>query len=415
MNPPELAPIWFADEVQSAEQRLAQSQMPSVDEEVWRYSRVSDIDLEKWSPATKFDGEVPAEVSALLSSFGHLAGTVVVRNGAVIASRLDDDLAQKGVYFGSVRAGNNEGLIGSVTGDGPDYFSLANRASLVDAVTLHIPKNVVVSAPFCLVDWIDEEGAKVFPRLVVSMGENSEAQLYEWQGSADVSAFCAPIAEVSLDQAARFSHYTVQLRGEKIWQIASQVSRVERDATYQAVSAGLGGDYARTRTDSRLVGKNATGNLSTMYFGIDRQTLDFRTFQHHDAAYTNSNLEFLGAVGGDSRSIYTGLIRVEKDAKGTNAFQTNRNLKLSETAWAESVPNLEIETNDVRCSHASTVGPIDEDQLFYLESRGVPTDIAKRLIVSGFFFAVVEQFPLEFVRDQIAAAIAQRLQKQVIV
>ena len=118
---------------------------------------------------------------------------------------------------------------------------------------------------------------------------------------------------------------------------------------------------------------------------------------------------FKGAVGGQSRSIYTGLIRVEKDARGTNAFQTNRNLKLSDTAWAESVPNLEIETNDVKCSHASTVGPVDEEQVFYLESRGVPTEIAERLIVAGFFDEVLEEFPVAAAVPLIAAAIDERL------
>jgi Fe-S cluster assembly protein SufD len=118
---------------------------------------------------------------------------------------------------------------------------------------------------------------------------------------------------------------------------------------------------------------------------------------------------FKGAVGGQSRSIYTGLIRVEKEARGTNAFQTNRNLKLSDTAWAESVPNLEIETNDVKCSHASTVGPVDEEQVFYLESRGVPTEIAERLIVAGFFDEVLEEFPVAAAVPLIAAAIDERL------
>src|SRR3954462_11282458 len=122
--------------------------------------------------------------------------------------------------------------------------------------------------------------------------------------------------------------------------------------------------------------------------------LDFRTFQDHRAPDTTSNLLFKGAVGGHSRSVYTGLIRVRKSARGTNAFQTNRNLKLSDHAWAESVPNLEIENNDVRCSHASTVGPVDEDQRFYLESRGVPTAVAERLIVAGFFDEVLERLVL---------------------
>src|SRR3954462_14147106 len=125
--------------------------------------------------------------------------------------------------------------------------------------------------------------------------------------------------------------------------------------------------------------------------------LDFRTFQDHAAPDTTSNLLFKGAVGDSSRSVYTGLIHVRKNARGTNAFQTNRNIKLSDGAWAESVPNLEIENNDVHCSHASTVGPVDEDQRFYLESRGVPTEVAERLIVAGFFAEVLEQLAVQSV------------------
>ena len=137
--------------------------------------------------------------------------------------------------------------------------------------------------------------------------------------------------------------------------------------------------------------------------------LDFRTFQDHAAPDTTSNLLFKGAVGGHSRSVYTGLIRVRKNARGTNAFQTNRTIKLSDDAWAESVPNLEIENNDVRCSHASAVGPIDEDQRFYLESRGVPPGPAERLIVEGFFLDVLAQLPDEPTGAAVWAGVADRL------
>jgi Fe-S cluster assembly protein SufD len=141
--------------------------------------------------------------------------------------------------------------------------------------------------------------------------------------------------------------------------------------------------------------------------------LDFRTFQDHAAPDTTSNLLFKGAVGGHSRSVYTGLIRVRKNARGTNAFQTNRNIKLSEGAWAESVPNLEIENNDVRCSHASAVGPIDEDQRFYLESRGVPTPVAERLVVTGFFDEVLSRLPVPGAAAALRDLVADKLDRQV--
>jgi len=400
------SPEWLENRRRALRAHTAVPVMPSAEEEVWRYSRVADVDLAQWNVVSGRCEGVPAEVAALLESLGQLSGAVVVRNGSVVASRLDEDLASKGVFLGSLVDGPEaEAALGGVAGDGPDVFTQLNEAHFLDAVLVHVPAGVRIESPIVVVDWIDTEGALTYPRLVVRVGANAEVRVLDWHGSADVAALIVPVVELDVDRAGRLSYGNVQLRGPRVWQIASQVSRVQQEGTLTSSHAGLGCDYGRVRTDCELVGRGATGNLNAVYFGTGTQTLDFRTFQHHDAPDTTSNLMFKGAVGGDSRSAYTGLIRVEKGARGTNAFQTNRNLKLSDRAWAESVPNLEIETNDVRCSHASTVGPIDGDQRFYLESRGVPTEVAERLIVAGFFDEVVETFPVPQVIPLIAAAI----------
>jgi Fe-S cluster assembly protein SufD len=238
------------------------------------------------------------------------------------------------------------------------------------------------------------EGVATFPRLVVRAGDDSEVSVLEIQASDAGGALVVPVTEILVGRAARVGHVTVQQLGLATWQLGLQVSQVEAEATIRTTSIGFGGDYARLRTDCRMLGRGATGELDAIYFGEGSQTLDFRTFQDHIAPDCTSNLLFKGAVGGVSRSVYTGMIRVGKEARGTNAFQTNRNVKLSEGAWAESVPNLVIENNDVRCSHASAVGPVDEDQRFYLESRGVPTEDAERLIVAGFFDEVLSRLPV---------------------
>jgi Fe-S cluster assembly protein SufD len=200
--------------------------------------------------------------------------------------------------------------------------------------------------------------------------------------------------------------------GQHVWSIGHQIARGERGSTTLLATVALGGDYARVRSDARLVGPGASGYQLAAYFGEGHQMHDFRTLQDHAAPKTTSNLLFKGAVAGHARGVYTGLIRVRKEAPGTDAFQTNRNLKLSDGAWAESVPNLEIENNDVRCSHASTVGPIDEDQRFYLESRGVPPATADRLIVLGFFDEVLEQLPVPSLRAELRAAVAAKLDRR---
>ncbi|MGH9296050.1 MAG: SufD family Fe-S cluster assembly protein, partial [Acidimicrobiales bacterium] len=169
-----------------------------------------------------------------------------------------------------------------------------------------------------------------------------------------------------------------------------------------------GGLYARSRVDSMLEGQGGSAQLLAVYLGTGTQMHDFRTLQEHGAPRTTSDLVFKGAVADQSRSVYSGMIRMRNGARGANAFQTNRNLVLSDGAHADSVPNLEIEESDVKCSHASAVGPIDEEQRFYLESRGVPRRTAERLILLGFFDELLERVQSSVARH-VADVIASRL------
>jgi Fe-S cluster assembly protein SufD len=337
----------------------------------------------------------------------------VVRNGHLVHVELADDLAARGVRLGAVgEHPDGERLIGAVATEPSDVFAALNDIYAPQPVVLDVPAGVVVPHPVIVVDWVDAEGAAVFGRLLVRLGEDAEARVVDWHGSDDVVALAAPVIELDVRRAARLRYINVQDRGPRIWQVAGQLSRADTDATVTAAQVALGGDYARTRADCRLVGRGATGNLRAIYFGERDQMLDFRTFQDHVAPDTTSDLLFKGAVADHSRSVYTGLIRVRKTARGTNAFQTNRNIKLSDGAWAESVPNLEIENNDVHCSHASTVGPVDEDQRFYLESRGVPTEVAERLIVSGFFDEVLDQLVVPELVELVQRYIDERLDRR---
>ena len=404
------APAWLDERRRAVAARLGDPTLPSTDEEVWRYSRVADIDLDEWAPAPLPEPGIPGPVADLLAALPDRAATVVVRNGVVVHAEIAPAYESKGLYAGRLVDGpTGDDALGSVAGEGPDVFAALNDARLVDPVLVSVPAGVAIDRPVLVVDWVDADGAAVYPRLVVRLAADAEVKVVDWHGSADVAALVCPVIELDVDRAARLGYTNVQVRGPRVWQVASQLGRVDANATLTSAQAALGGEYARTRTDCRLVGRGATGDLDALYFGHDSQTFDFRTFQKHAAPDTTSNLLFKGVLDDASRSVYTGLIKVDKGARGTNAFQTNRNLKLSDEAWAESVPNLEIETNDVRCSHASTVGPIDEDQRFYLESRGVPTEVAERLVVAGFFADVLEALPSQEVVALVGAAIAERL------
>ena len=378
---------------------------------MWRYSRIDELDLDAYVPAGEVPGgPLPAATQALVDAVTDRAATVVVRNGRVASVELGE-VGAKGVHVGRVTDAH-AAVLGSTIDEAPDAFVRLNDAFTAEPVAVDVPAGVVVPGPVVVVHLTGGAGAAAFPRLLVRAGDDSEVTVLEVQASGGDAGLVVPVTEIVAGRAARVGHVTVQQLGLATWQLGLQVSQVAAEATLRSTTFGFGGDYARLRTDCRMSGRGATGELDAVYFGEGDQTLDFRTFQDHVAPDCTSNLLFKGAVGGRSRSVYTGMIHVGKAARGTNAFQTNRNVKLSERAWAESVPNLMIENNDVRCSHASAVGPVDEDQRFYLESRGVPTDEAERLIVGGFFDEVLARLPVRaavpLLRATIGAKFARR-------
>ncbi len=391
-------PDWLARRRVAAAEQVAASAMPSAEEEVWRYTPIGQLDLSRYQMAHEGGGTSPASIP----EHSAIAET---SNGRLLGVEVSAEVADQGVEVRPLGEGDAE-LAASVD---VDLFALMNAAFSVEPLLVRVPPGVNVEGPIVVRHWLDADGGAVFPRLIVDAGADSSIEVLELYGSADVASFISPVIEIRVAAAARVGYLAVQDLGPKVWHIGSQVSHIGAQAHLRSSSAALGGEYARTRLDTHLSGRGATGDLISLYFGDGEQTLDFRTFQDHAAPDTTSSLLFKGAVDDASRSVYTGLIRVRPDARGTNAYQTNRNIKLSEDAWAESVPNLEIENNEVHCSHASAVGPIDSDQLFYLESRGVPTETAERLIVTGFFDEVLDRFPV----PEAVPAVRERLQAKI--
>jgi Fe-S cluster assembly protein SufD len=357
----ERAPIDLAD--------LAGLPLPTPDEEIWRYSRIGDLDLGAYVPSRT---EATVEgADGLLSTAG------------------DDALFDTP----------------------PDVFARLNATinaepALGGTVRIVVPAGRAVVHPVVVTHSIPGGGALTAPRLLVDAGADSEITIIERFRSAEAGpAVTLPVLHIRTAQAARVRYLAVNELDDTVWSIGHQRADAGRDADLLLSTVALGGDYARVRTEATASGRGASTRQVALYFADGHQMHDFRVIQSHVAPNTTSDLLFKGAVQDHAASVYTGLISIGEEARGTSAFQTNRTLTLSEGAWAESVPNLDIRTNDVKCSHASTVGPIDEDQRFYLESRGVEPEIAERLVVLGFFDEVISQLP--------SADLAQRLRERV--
>lgn len=410
-SPGSLAPLggpaWLQEARSRAAAALAELTFPSASDEVWRYSRIDDVDLTRYTVATPVPaaGRPFTQLSDLLAAVDERAALVATDNGSVITLEVGDEASAAGLV---IRTADGMGA-DDLPAPSSSYFRTLNAACALDPIVIDVPAGAVLGAPIVVVHWVSGDDVLVAPRVVVRAGEGSDVTVCECFASDASAPFVVPVTELHLADRARVRYAAVQQLGEGTSQVAHQLSEVAASADLRTTTVALGGSYARVETESRLVGEGATSHLQAVYFGAGQAMHDFRTLQDHRAPKTHSELLFKGAVGNVARSVYSGLIRVEKGAAGTNAFQTNRNLVLSPGAHSDSVPNLEIEENDVRCSHASATGPVDEEQRYYLESRGVPTEVAERLIVLGFLDEVVGQVPVEGLRSLLRSALAHQL------
>ena len=429
---------WLQRRRVAAADAFSSSVMPSEKDEVWRYSRIDALDLDRFRPS----GTVPVDphndpgpspsdrIHRLVDSLGPRSGLMVTINGvlATVASSVGDHLLSLGR---ATELDEMESLLGSVIVESRE-FVLLNDAFAVDPLVVDIAADAVIDDPIVIVHVISGGGGDaVFPRTFIRSGATSTAGVAEIVVDVDAGLLAdlpsgnvppppsdrrtrssehlvVPVAEIRVGDDATLAYVSVQALGPDTWQLAHQASAIGAHATLESFAVALGGSYARLRTDSALQGESGTSKLRAAFIGREDQMLDFRTLQDHLAPRTTSDLLFMGAVADRSHSVYSGLIRVRRGAVRSDAMQTNHNLVLDEGAHADSVPNLDIEENDVKCSHGSTVGPVDEDQRYYLESRGVEPDVAERLIIGGFFENISEQVPIAGTRSMIGTALADR-------
>ncbi len=363
---------WLVARRVAAAERLAAVTWPSTSEEIWRYSRIDDLDLERYQPR-------PADQRSL---------AVPV---------LDPGLVAKGVVVGDLADLDDPDTVdwfGTCSDASPDAFTLLHDAFVAGGAYVRVPPGVVVDEPLFFEHRVGGDGLASFPHTLLVVGEGAEVSVVDRFAAHGAPHLCDIVIELLVGDGARVRYVSVQEHGPETWQVGLQRAHVGRDASLHSSAVALGGDYARMRTESFLEGQGGESDLLAVYFGDSDQVLDFRTLQDHVAPHTRSDLLFKGAVEDQARSVYSGLVHLRESAQHARASQTNRNLVLTEGASAESIPNLEIEANDVHCSHASAVGPIDDDQRYYLETRGIAPDEAERLIVLGFFDDVLNRLPV---------------------
>ncbi len=366
--------------------------LPTTFDEVWRYAPLRELDLDTFSLA---QGLAPSSSSSVAQGLSTRAALLVrVHNGELVEVRG----AAPGVSVRQRPVETDERFA-------QDAFSQLAFALSPGVVEITVEPGTVLEEPV-VVESTVSRGAS-FPLTSLVVGARSSLSVVEHL-SGESGAFVVPVSHYAVAESSTLRLGTYQHLPFDGWHIARSLATLERDSHLAQAVISLGAGYNRSRNDADLIAPGARNELRTTYLGRDAQVHDYRTRQYHRAPRTSSVLLSKGAVAGESRSIYTGLIEIEKGAKKTDARQTNHNLLLSPHAHADSVPNLDIRENDVVCAHASSVGPLDELQRWYLESRGVPRRDAERLMIQGFLYEMVAALP-DNVSGVIESALASEL------
>jgi Fe-S cluster assembly protein SufD len=382
-------PGWLTERRLQAFDIFEKLELPDPKGEEWRYTDVRRFDFDRFA--------APEPRSA--------------------TPELSDELARKGVIFSGFQSALadhadliREHFFTEVPVD-EHKFTALHGAFHSDDVLVYVPKAVEIELPLEIVRNV-ASGGSVFPHTTIVVDEQASLTFVDRFGSSDLEAdaICSSVVEIEARRGATVNYISLQQWGARAHHFQTQRFTGYRDTTVRSLAVNLGSSFARTQVESVLMGEGSFSEMLGLYFADSDQHFAQRTLQQHSAPNATSDLLYKGALKERGRSEYSGLIKVDKGAQGTDAYQANRNLTLSEESMARSLPQLEIEANEVRCTHAATVSPVEEEHLFYLMSRGIDRVTAQKLIVFGFFGEVLDRIRVPTVRDDLSHAISAKVE-----
>lgn len=417
-------PEWMLEKRLEAFAVYEQLPMPSRSDEEWRRTDLRRLKLERFAIETGAQTEA-VSLEAIASGAEHQLQfgaadqrsgiTVVGDHGTLWHERTE---LPEGVIYTDLTTAVNEHpdlvkeyfMTQAVPADFGKFQAL--HAALWQTGTfLYVPAGVTVDLPFRTFVLQQGVGASLFNHSLVVVEEKAEAFFVDafQSDTADDASFTSAVVELFLKDDAKLRYVQVQDWGRHVWNFMTQRAILGTDAELKSLEVTLGSKFTKNSIGSHLRGENGLAEMLGIYFGDQKQFFDHHTWQLHESPYATSDLEFKGALKEGARSVYSGLIKVEEGAQKTDAFQQNRNLVLDRTSRADSIPNLEIAANDVRCTHGATVSQVEEEHLFYLQARGIPRAEAQKLVVEGFFRPVIDRIPVEEIQGFLQEAIARKV------
>jgi Fe-S cluster assembly protein SufD len=374
--------------------------LPTTRDEHWRFTDLRGFDPDSFV-LNGHRGRAPISAESMLEI--DVAAVATVSEDGVEIER-----APAEITFEPLDEGHEQ--LGSLVGT-DEKFAAHNAAQWKHGLLVRVPKGVELAQPLYVRVTGSVADAAMFWRLLVIAEEGSRFSLIEEHASAspELAGYSNAVSEILVGDGAKLEYVSIQNLSRETWHFASHRATVGRDAELDWVAGGFGSKKGKIRIENDLAGQGATSRVTGAYFADGAQHLDYDTLQAHLAPSTTSDFAFKGALRDNATAVWRGMIRVEKDAQKTNAYQENRNLLLSPDAHADSIPGLEIEANDVRCTHGATVSQVDRDELFYCMARGLSRGEAERLIVRGFDQEIFDRIELEPVRNALQTALEARI------
>ena len=421
-------PNWLREKRQAAWDLFQEIPLPTTSDEAWRRTDLRRVKWDKFQVAGSASfvangrvgqlTDLPQNVRAALEEDYAAAGRIVIANNRAIFVELDPALAEQGVIFTDLptAVAEHPELVQTYLGaealpPSHSKFAALNSALWQAGVFLYLPKEVEVESPFQTAIVLDGEGSAIFPRVLIVAEAYANATFIQENISngAHGQALNVGAVEVYTADGAQIRHVDVQSWGEDVYNFNINRSVSQNDSVVIWETGQLGGRLTKSFYDSVLPGNGAMMEFNGVYFMEDKQHLDIDSLIHHIGLATGGDLLLHGAVKDKSRSVFTGLIKIDKSGQQTNSYLKNENLILNKGARADSMPSLEIDANDVRASHGATIGQINEEDVFYLMSRGIPRDTAVKMVVQGFFYKVFDRMYNERVREKLFNAVSAKI------
>jgi Fe-S cluster assembly protein SufD len=409
-------PGWIADLRREAFAAYQDKLAEPLDPEEWKR-----VDLRTFRPeqfTVRLQPPTEATFDTLLADRADFAGNVAHLNGAGTRARLHDDLARRGVLFGNLadlvhehRAVLEPHLMARAVQPDSDRFSAWHAAFWTGGTVLYVPAGVEINEPLHSLIALSEAGAADFSHTLVILEDGASATLLEETASADPGAAGLHVGavELLLGKGSRLRYVQLQNWNPKTWHFAHQVGRVASNASLQWTVGGLGAKLAHIHQHVRLDGRGAEAEVNGVTFAVGRQLISYYTQQTHHAPDTRSDLLYKEVLRDKSRVVWRGMIKVDREAQRIDGFQRSNALLLSPDCRSDSIPGLEIEADDVRCTHAATAGRVDEEEIFYCMTRGLSRYEAMHMIVEGFFHEVYNRIPVPAVRETLSEAVERKL------